>query len=183
MKSLLSSIGWQVLVVVVLGLCAYGAWLYLKPPLPQVDAIVPAIPAPALNGTKKVELKTPIITVYAPKAKAKLNLPKAQQADSAFHVIEATQVNPDDHPVTVITTLNTDTGLTETVTRREPYPWFAFKNTGEMRLDYGLKGSVKVARISLRQDFLQVKSVYASAVASLYSDGQTFIGVGVAYRW
>lgn len=171
------------IVAAILALCGWVAWVFMGPKPPEVGTIEPATPAPVVKNISKETIRAPIITVYAPKAKAKLQLPKAQQADRAVHVIEASRVEPDDHPTTVITTINTDTGITETVVRREPLPWLALKKSGELRLDYGLKGTVKIARLSLRQDIVQVKSMYVGARASLDSDGTIFAGIGVGYRW
>lgn len=144
----------------------------------------PAKVAPQVKDVPKVDITPAKIKVYAPKAKKRLKLPDAVQENQNIHVVESTRVQADDHPQTVTTMINAETGETETLVRREPLPWLAFKKTGEARMDYGRRRGVdRVVRLSIRQDLLQVKSLYAGVSASLDSDGQYFAGVGVGYRW
>lgn len=180
--------------VVAVALCAILAglfwWFWLKPEPGPVGEHVAAKVAPQIEDTPKVAVAVPKLKVYAAKAKDKLQLPAADVSNPQIHVIESSRVAPDLHPQTVTTLVDASTGETHTLIRREPDPWLAPRNTGEIRLDYGYKaggvaggGFDKVARLTFREDLLQVKAFYAGVNASLDSDGQGFFGVGVGYRW
>lgn len=161
----------------------YILW-HLNTTTAPIDEHVPAKAASQVRDVPKVVITPTKIKVYATKAKKRLKLPDAMQGDERIHVVESTRVQADDHPQTITTVLNTETGETETLVRREPLPWLAFKKTGEARMDYGIRRGVdRVVRLSIRQDLLQVKALYAGVNASFDSDGQYFAGVGVGYRW
>jgi hypothetical protein len=144
---------------------------------------VPTTEFKAVAQVPKVAIVPKSIQVYGQTAKAKLHLPQVIQDDKNVSVVSATVVAPDDNPLTVTTLINSDTGDTQTLIRREPKPWLALKRTGAIRLDYGFRGVNRVARLSVRQDVLQVKSFYAGVTASFDSDGQVFAGIGFEYRW
>lgn len=157
------------------------AWKFLRPPEPYLPADV--APQVAHVPTVAVPMAAPI-RVYAPAAKAKLNLPAAIVAAPNKHVAAATRIKPDQHPQTVVTVVDTSTGDVETITRKEPLPWIAREHTGELQLSAGIKnGMARVGRISLREDLLQIKSFHLGAQASLDTDGQYFVGAGVGWKW
>lgn len=186
-----SSIPYRTLAVAAIAILAIIGWFWFKPSPPPVGEHVPARIAPQVKGIPKVDLKVPKVKVYASIAKAKLKLPAADVANPDIHVIESSRIEPDIHPQTITTLIDAGTGETTTLIRREPDPWLAIKNTGEIRIDYGYRnsmnttqpGGIYLARMTFREDLLQIKMFYAGVNASLDSDGQHFIGVGVGYRW
>jgi CMP-2-keto-3-deoxyoctulosonic acid synthetase len=105
------------------------------------------------------------------------------------HVIAATQVKADLHPQTVVTVIDSATGESVTIIKRDPYPWIAATQAGEVRLDYGYRADQfsqagkMLARLTLREDLLQLKALHIGATATMDSDGQMFAGVGLGYRW
>lgn len=155
--------------------------------MPPVPVATPATQAPELATVEKVAIAPPTVQAYAPKAKARLSLPKAVQQDPAQHVVAATRVPADDRPRTVITTLDETTGAVASYERMEPLPWLAPETSGEIGISYGLRGDghgVKpVGRVVLRQNLLQIKAARLGLNANLDQDGQWFAGVGVWYRW
>lgn len=168
----------------VLVLAAYGvfAWIIWPAPAPVLP-MVPAVPAPVLKTVEKITIAPPAVQVYAPKAKKKLKLPAAMQADPAQHVIAASQVRADERPHTVITLLDERTGEATTYDRADPLPWMAPETRGELGISYGLRDGAPMGRLSLRQNVLQIKAVRLGAQANIDQDGQWFVGLGVFYRW
>lgn len=171
--------------LVLLALLAAGALLWLGRPMPEpVAAWRPAKPDPILRGVPTQDITPPKIKVYAPIAKQKLKLPDPVQADPHTYVLTSSRLPNDTHPQTVTTVINDQTGDVSTITRREPLPWLAIEKTGELRLDYGIKrGLDRVARLSYREDFIQVKAFHAGLTAAIDSDGEYFVGVGVGWKW
>lgn len=163
----------------------YLLWYFRTTPPAPVGVHVPAKVAPQVATLPKVSTPAPKgIKTYPQIAKKTLKLDPAIIADDSIHVIESTRVSADDHAHTVTVLVNTKTGETTTLDRREPLPWLAFKKTGEAKIDYGIRHGVdRVVRLSIRQDLLQVKALYAGVSVSLDSDGQYFAGAGVGYRW
>lgn len=159
-------------------------WNYFKVDPAPVNTSTPAIKAPQVAAIPHQDITPPHVSVYAPAAKKKLDLPPEVQADPKQHVIEATVVASDDHPQTITTVIDDQTGEVQTFVRREPLPWLAAEQRGELRLDVGIKNALaRVGRITLREDLLQVKALHAGLNASIDTDGQYFAGGGVGYRW
>lgn len=136
-------------------------------------------------------VKSGAVRVYESRAKIELKLPEAIKQDDAKEVLESTRVNADDHDQTITTVLNTETGDTETLVRREPLPWLAYRNDGSAGLYTGIKNGTPTARLELKQSIFSVKSIRLGAVATLdqplgYSARDSpdyFVGVGAEYRW
>jgi hypothetical protein len=173
-----------VLVILLLFLGALGGWYFTAGPAPAAtDKWTPAPPAKQVAVIPKQEIKPPKVKVYTPMAKQTLDLPDEIKRDPNLYVLQATKLPSDTHPATVTTIVDQNTGEVQTYVRREPLPWFAIEQTGEARIDVGLKGGQTIGRLSMREDLLQVKALHAGINASLDSDGEIFIGIGVGYRW
>lgn len=161
------------------------AFWYVKTPTPPpVNTWVPAKPASEVAhvGTEAVACKQ--IIVYKEAAKQKLNLPAPIANDPNQHVIAATDVKPDEHTNTVVTVVDPLTGQSSTITRRDPYPLFAFLQKGEVRFDVGLKNAgSKVGRFTLKEDLLQIKGVNVGVNLNADTDRAYFIGGGLVYKW
>lgn len=164
-------------IILVVACVALAAWVLSRPSPWQI--------APPLENVPKVSVQMAApIKVYAGVSKAKLNLPAAILAAPNKHIADATRVKPDQRPQTIVTVVDSETGDVETIIRKEPLPWIARQQTGEMRIDSGIKnGARRVGRISLTQDVLQIKALHLGMRASLDTDGQYFVGVGVSWKW
>lgn len=163
-----------------------GVLLWLGKPAPPapVHQWHPAKPDPVLRNVPTQDIIPPKVKVYAPAAKKKLKLPDPIQEDPHTYVLTSARLPNDTHPQTVTTVINDQTGEVSTITRREPLPWLAIEKTGELRLDYGIKrGLDRVARLTFREDLLQVKAFHAGINVSIDSDGEYFLGVGVGWKW
>lgn len=171
------------IVVAMLAVTAF-IWHHYTPKPAPVEQWTPAKPAPQLQATPKTTIAPPKVAVFVPAAKGKLDLPPEVQADPKQHVINATVVASDDHPQTITTVIDDQTGEVQTFVRREPLPWLAAEQRGELRFDVGIKqGLARVGRLSVREDLLQVKALHAGLNASIDTDLQFFVGGGVGYRW
>lgn len=179
----------RIIVYLALIVACVMLWSSFTPSPAPVSQWQPAKVAPVVDAVPTVQIEIPKVTVFSAPAKAKLKLPDAIVQNPDAHVIAATQVKPDLHPQTVVTVINSATGESETITRRDPYPWAAATQSGELRLDYGYKfdhfasGGKMIAKLTLREDLLQLKALHIGATASLESDGTMFAGVGLGYRW
>lgn len=145
---------------------------------------LPATPAPELKREETIPvLVAEPIQVYKPAVKAKLKLPPAVQADARQHVVASTRTPNDERRHTVTTVLDTGTGRFATYDRAEALPWLAVSTKTEVGLFYGLRGGDQIIRLQGQQELLQVKAVRVGAIATLDSDGETFVGVGAWARW
>ena len=166
--------------------------LLLRPPeqAAPIGMAVPAAPAPEVRGI--IKLATPIkaksVKAYPASVKKKAGIPEMLKADPAVAVVSAAQVKADDHPQTVTTTLNTDTGEVESYTRRDPLPWLAWDYRGEAGMSLGLKNGETATRLEVRQNLFAVKAVHfgvTGTVDQTLDGGETdsYIGIGAWYRW
>jgi hypothetical protein len=173
-------------VLILAGWVAFVALTAILKKDEQVGAHVEAQPAPEVKKApkKKVTVKAPV-TVYRGGV-ARLKLPPEAQTPNT-EVIAATQVRGSDRPQIVTTTIDTDTGESQTFTRLDPYPWFAIETRGEARLAIGMKlrdgRAEQVVRMGVGYDVVRVKALTAGVQGTLDSDGEGFIGLSVAYRW
>ena len=171
---------------------AYNNWSK-----PAVGLAVVATEADVVKHIEKVEIevKKPV-SVYGggKKIKEKLRLPESVAADETKSVIASSTVKPDDHRQTVTTVINSETGKSETFVVREPLPWIAFSTNGEAGVYAGLLNGSSAIRAQVIQDFAQIKAVRLSGIVSAdqvigQSDFnnpiplQTFVGVGIRYKW
>jgi hypothetical protein len=173
------------LAIIVMVLVA-GLVLWLFKPTPQpVDSWHPAEPDKRLSDVPRVDITPPKVPVYTAPAKRKLKLPDEIKDDPNKYVLTSARLPKDTHPQTVTTVIDAQTGEVQTLYRSEPHPWLAVEQTGELRVDYGIKSwsGLRVVRLSLREDVLQIKSFHAGINASIDSDGAWFVGVGVGWKW
>jgi hypothetical protein len=173
-----------IICVVIFCLGASCGWYFTAKSVPAAtEKWTPAQPASQVAAIPQQEIKPPKVKVYTPVAKQTLDLSDEIRNDPNKYVLQATKLPSDTHPATVTTIIDQNTGEVQTFIRREPLPWFAIEQTGEARIDVGLKGGQTIGRLSAHEDLLQVKALHAGINASLDSDGEIFVGVGVGYRW
>lgn len=172
------------LVANILILAIIAAWWYSHPRDNPVNTTVPAHPAPELDNRPKQDITPPKVAVYTPPTKKKLDLPPEVQDDPNKYVLGSAKLPSDTHTHTITTVIDQQTGAVQIFDRRDPLPWLAAEQTGELRIDYGIKNALAtVVRISVREDLLQMKALHAGVNATLDSDGAWFAGAGVGWRW
>ena len=159
------------------------------PTAPAPAYVVEATTNPEVTKEDKVEtaILTPSKTVktYSATAKGLITLPKSVIEDDDKFVTDSSVVVSSEKRQVVTQVLDVGTGETLTYVSVAPDPWFAIQDRGAISLDYGFKrnSSEPVARINLRQEFIQIKAIHLGISASGYSDGDYFVGIGGSYRW
>lgn len=157
---------------------------------PVGGASTPAVEAPAVRNAPRVpvSIKAPVVTLQGD-SKARLKLPEAVIADKNEQVIAASQVKGDLHPQTVSTVIDTETGKVTSFTKIDPYPWFAVETRGNVGVAYGYKfrsllpEAHAVTRLQLGYDVVRVKALTVGVTATVDTDRDAFVGVGVKYQW
>lgn len=159
-----------------------------------VNVPVAATVAPQVKTIDRVEVRyvPKTVTVYADSAKKALKLPTEVQANASEHVLTSSLIAPDDHPVTLTTTLDVATGKSQAIMVREPLPWLAKDMHGDISVAYGLKGGARDARVEVRQNLFDVKAVRVGLVAAYdqpvggaagLNPERGFVGVMASYRY
>lgn len=182
--------------IILLGLVVFALWVrnfQLDHERNQVGQTVIATPAHEVKSVPKidVEVKRPV-KVYKGGAglKGGLKLPDPVVQDDAQQVLASSKIDAtDDHPHTVTTVLNTETGQSETYVRTDPLPWVAWSSRGGAGVYAGIKNGEPAVRLEARQELFTVKAVHFGAIASVDQpiSGPVgldyFVGVGAEYRW
>lgn len=160
---------------------------------PEVGKTVIATPAPEVKAVPKVgvTIKAPV-KVYQGGAilKKKIELPPEVAQDDNQQVIASGKIDAaDDHPHTVTTVINTETGESQTYVRTDPLPWLAWDDRGSIGMYAGIKSGAPAVRLQARQGLFSVKAVHFGGIASIDQPMQGlsmpdyFIGIGAEYRW
>ena len=100
----------------------------------------------------------------------------------------ASRVPSSPRPQTVTTVIDTATGESQSFVKVDPYPWFAIEARGMAQLAVGYRFDRdglprQIVRLGAGYDLVRVKALTIGAVGTVDSDGQTFIGAAVTYRW
>lgn len=178
-------------VIAIAIVCGWLRYVDQSEPKAPVHLSVPAKAAPEVKKVATVEkpIKAKTVKVYPAAVKNNLKLPELAQENPALDVIASHQVKADDHPQTITTLINTDTGESETYVKRDPLPWLAWEQRGEAGISLGLKNGEPAVRLEARQNMIQVKAVHFGATGSVdqklngASDTDWYLGVGAWYRW
>jgi len=176
--------------LVTYGAVFYGAFKHKQPPAP-VGLNVVATPAPEVKKQPKVDkpIKAKTVKVYPAAVKNTIKLPEIIQDNPALDVITSNQVPADDHPQTITTLIDTETGESQTFVKRDPLPWLALDPHGEAGLYMGIKNGEPTARLEVKQGLFQVKAVHFGVVGSVdqpisgVQGTDYFIGTGAWVRW
>jgi len=145
-------------------------WTYQHP----AKAVV-AQAAAEIAGQKTRAVPCSQLNVYPDSAKKKLGI-----TDGPGKLTGASKVADDNHPHTVAAVTNPDTGDTQIYVRDDPLPWIAFNQRKELSVYWGGESghSGAVWRTQARFDFMQIKALNISGIATLDSDGVFYRGIG-----
>lgn len=150
----------------------------------SVGQTVPAKPARETARSPTVKMPAPkTVMMYPNEVKRRLKLPESVVSRPEVQVAAASRIESDNHPHTITTVLDTQSGRFETFDRRDPLPWLARDASGFAGVAYGLKNGLPGGRIFINQNLIMVKSIGISGRAELDTDGDWFAGLAVAYRW
>jgi hypothetical protein len=159
----------------------------------QAGQTVTAAPAKEVARTPRVNVpvKAPV-KVYAGGAALKggIQLPQHVVEDEHVEVLASSKIDGrDEHPKTVTTVLNVETGESETYVRTDPLPWFVMSSRGGVGMYGGLKNGEPAVRLEARQEVFRVKALSFGGVASIdqplngSSSPDWFVGVGAEWHW
>ena len=183
-----------VIIAVIIGVALLGAfWEKAQSPTQDSNSTVEAAPAPALKDVGKLEItpKHPI-KVYAggKKTKQKLKLPPSVVSQDSQQVLAGIKLDMrDDHPRTITTMLDTETGESSSYITKEPLPWLAVDTRGSIGAYAGFKNATPTLRLEAKQSLLQIKNVHIRATASIDQPLQGaiqqdyFVGIGAEVHW
>ena len=159
----------------------------LKKPEQKVNETVIATKAPEIKLEPTVSTPVKVVKTYKSKIKKKLKLPKEVIDNEHKLVIASNKVQADDHPHTITSTINTQTGEVETFDRKDPLPWIAFNQRTEVTAAYGYKYSRTqqgmVGRFGARHEFIQSKNMGLGITGSVDTDGSAFAGLELRIRF
>lgn len=160
---------------------AICVWMQYRPSLPSVLAP----PSKEVKGEKPLERECEKTIVYRDRVKKELGLPDTVKRDPDKQVTASTQVPGSEHPHTVTSVFDFDTGQTDLYVRRDPLPWLAFNRRGALGLAYGIKDDTDgfVTRGYGRLDLMQVKRLHLGLLGDVDSVGDWYGGGFVEYRW
>jgi hypothetical protein len=160
----------------------------------QVGETIVATPAGEVRGAPMVEvpIKKPV-KVYAggQGLKEGIKLPRPVIEDERIEVIASSKVDGrDDHPKTITTVINTDTGESATYVRTDPLPLFDWSSRGNIGVAAGLKNGEPAIRLTAEQELFTVKALHFGAIAtfdqplnSSAAGRDYFVGVMGKYQW
>jgi hypothetical protein len=184
----------KLLIVLFLAIIVFiGCWFYISMHKTQPNANEHI----AVIAEQKSEIKDIPIIEITPKKPIKvykttsnikniLKLPKNVIDDSSENILSSVETPKDDHSYTITTTLNSETGKSETYIKKEPLPILSMDYRGSIGMYAGYKNNVQTVRLQVQQDLFDVKNVRFGATASIDQSklGQDyFIGVGASYHW
>ena len=170
-------------------------WWHNRPAPVAVGKTVVATAAPEVKNVPKVNAvmaQPPKVYAKPKQVKTALGLPKKIIQDTSEQVIASNKVaSDDDHPHTVTTVINEQTGESQTFVRTDPLPWIAFDYSGRAGMYAGIKDGAPTVRLQAQQELFSVKAVHFGAIASVdqpisptTANGTSyFVGVGAEYRW
>lgn len=151
------------------------------PELPQ-EVWVPAYDPTPSAPVADVKVKSGTVRIKKG-AEAKLKIPLAQNEG----ITSTSLVASNDHPVSVVSIVDTGTGITHTAVRQEPMPWLALDPHGEAGIYYGIKNGAPSAMLQAKQGIVQIKDVHLGAIGQVtrspLSGTDAYVGIGVWYRW
>ena len=198
---------WILAIVALLAICAC-AWLYFNRPtttLTQTKYQTLTVEKPVEKLVRvPVVVKVPIM-VYSKQALAAAlpagTLPPelapsetvagavpltsgGELQASHIEAIANAEVPPSENGTSIITELDTQTGVATNVARELPSPWFALENKGQLGLWYGYSQHLSPAvQADAQWSFLRVKEVHLGLKVQGNTDSGLFAGAGVMYRW
>lgn len=151
----------------------------------------PSIPSTLVNPSKALEkvakrkIECQPVIIYTDVAKKAVGLPETVKADPEQHVIGATQIRPNERPVTVSAVFDTGTGQTNMYQRLDKLPWLSFDKRTSLGIAYGFKNDTAgpVTRLYGRYDLIHVKSLHAGVLADTDTARGWYGGGFVEARW
>ena len=116
-------------------------------------------------------------------ASERLDVPDSVKLDIATQIVAAGEIAPYEGTTTVTAVLNTGTGRTSLLSRREPLPFFSLMNDKEVGIRYGYTGDGRGFDLYGRLTFLRVGRVYTALYAESNSRREAKAMLQAGYRF
>jgi len=179
--------------LIVLVCIAIGAmlWGWYKPaPLavqPQKEYVV-APEQKIVEKIKKVLVPGPerIVTIEKKVVSEKLDLPDSIKNDDSKQVIANAEIQPYKGKTSVVTILDTKTGEGQTITKQLAPPLFAFENTKEIGIRYGLSTKADRPREGVlygRWTFFRVGNFKLAGYGEINTSSEAKALIDTRYEW
>jgi len=162
----------------------------LKKPTVTAPVNTPQLAVPAPEVAKQPTVDTPIktpnrtIKTYPAALKNGIKLPQAVKDDDALQVVTSSRIEASDHPRTITSLVDVETGKFQTYETLEPSPWFAWNHKTEIGMFAGIANGTPAARLEARQSLFKIKAVHFGGIATVDQpmsgpiDTNYFVGVG-----
>lgn len=147
--------------------------------LPKAPEIAQEVPQ-AIVTTSDGKVPAPVVA-YSATVKKRVTKTYGLTIKGSEHIADAV-VLPKDCG-TVIVTYDDKSGAINTKLAPTRKPWLARESTTELSLAVGYRGANRISRLSVRHDFLQAKDLHLGVIGTVDSDGVTFGGVGITWRF
>lgn len=153
-----------------------------------VQGFIVAAPAEGMPEapTESVTVTVPLRTYNKQVAAKKMNLPPEIVADPKKEILTTATVPASEGGYTAATVLDTETGVSQTIIKEIPRPWFALGGQTEVGVRAGIGTNGTAAVVYARQDVFRVGKVNVAAYGEAGMNGDkagAAAMVDVSIRW
>jgi len=180
-----------ILTIAIIALAVISAiWNWYRPLTPpaQKEYTAAPIPAAAKIKTQIVPVKK-IIALDKKQASKKLKLPEAIAQDNSKQILATAQIPETDTTgkTNIVAVMDTGSGATEIISRREPQSFFAIINQKAIGIRYGISAGTtsleREADIYGRWDFLRTGAVHWGMYGEVNSSGEGKAMISAEYKF
>lgn len=177
LRQLKPYIPWVLVILAVL----YLWWDFRNPKVEYQKEMVPVPVHKLIEHTKYVQLGC-VNTVAYDKADAskRLDVPDSVREDETKQVTAAGEIGPYRGITTVTVVLDTGTGRTSLLSRREPLPFFALMNDREFGMRMSSGGQYDIFG---RWTFARVGAIHLAGYAEVNTQPEGMAAIEGSYRW
>lgn len=140
---------------------------------------------PDLRNVASAPLKECVTVVAYNKASAseRLDVPDSVKLDAAAQVVAAGELAPYEGTTTVTAVLNTGTGRTSLLSRREPLPFFSLMNDKEVGIRYGYTGDGRGFDLFGQLTFLRIGRIHTALYVESNSRSEAKAMLQAGYKF
>ncbi|PKN36614.1 MAG: hypothetical protein CVU62_13935 [Deltaproteobacteria bacterium HGW-Deltaproteobacteria-2] len=165
---------------------AFHSWFADKPTISQSEY------APAKEIKKAIKIEHKKITVHAPidvldkdEAVKKLKINDPVKSDKNKQITTTAEIQPYDGKTSVISVLDTSTGMSEIIAKQEPLSFFGFENKKELgvRVGYSTDEFEMRSTVFGRWQFLRVGNFHLGVYGEANSRGEGIGQLEISYKF
>ena len=168
------------------GASAIYNWFADKPVTSQSEYIA----TPEIKKAKKIEHKKIIVTsridvLDKKEAVDKLKINDPVKSDASKQITATAEIQPYDGKTSVISVLNTSTGISDIIAKQEPLSFFGFENRKEfgVRVGYSTDEFEMRSAVYGRWQFLRVGSFHMGVYGEANSRGEGIGQLEISYKF